>query len=216
MVSNDLHALAAEIAAFYKQRWQIELFFKCIKQNLKIRHFLRASENAVRIQLIAYLLLRLAQIGTGTELGLQAIARSLVKTTFQCRSLAVLFELPPDKLLGHSDIETTARYATWRTTRSTRRQSELPTALRPIFCRDAARYPAFASLRLHDPRYCFARENSKAENYTQHGSRPGIGTLSPGLDFDHASSVSACVSSIFSAGNILANSRAASRASRPH
>ena len=65
IVTNDLDAPAAEIADLYKQRWQIELFFKWIKQNLKIRHFLGVSENAVRIQifvaLIAYLLLRAAQ-----------------------------------------------------------------------------------------------------------------------------------------------------------
>ena len=70
LVSNDLNAPAAEIAALYRQRWQVELFFKWIKQNLKIRHFLGTSENAVRIQivtaLIAYLLLRLAQLGTAT------------------------------------------------------------------------------------------------------------------------------------------------------
>ena len=55
---------ASEIAGLYKQRWQIELFFRWIKQNLKLRHFLGASENAVRIQilvaLIAYLVLRAA------------------------------------------------------------------------------------------------------------------------------------------------------------
>ncbi|ATN37084.1 IS4 family transposase (plasmid) [Rhizobium sp. ACO-34A] len=65
LVTNDLDAPAQEIAGLYKQRWRIELFFKWIKQNLKIRHFLGASENAVRIQvfvaLIAYLLLRAAQ-----------------------------------------------------------------------------------------------------------------------------------------------------------
>ena len=65
LVTNDLDASAEEIAALYKQRWQIELFFKWIKQNLKIRHFLGVSENAVRIQvyvaMIAYLLLRAAQ-----------------------------------------------------------------------------------------------------------------------------------------------------------
>lgn len=64
LVTNDLEAPAAEIAALYKQRWQVELFFKWIKQNLKIVRFLGASENAVRAQifvaLIAYLLLRLA------------------------------------------------------------------------------------------------------------------------------------------------------------
>jgi len=65
VVTNDLDAPAEEIAELYKQRWQIELFFKWIKQNLKIRHFLGTSENAVRIQvfvaLIAYILLRMAQ-----------------------------------------------------------------------------------------------------------------------------------------------------------
>lgn len=65
LVTNDLDAPAEEIADLYKQRWQIELFFKWIKQNLKIRRFLGTSENAVRLQvfiaLIAYLLLRMAQ-----------------------------------------------------------------------------------------------------------------------------------------------------------
>ena len=65
VLTNDLEAPASEIAELYKQRWQIELFFKWIKQNLKIRHFLGTSENAVRIQLfvalIAFLLLRAAQ-----------------------------------------------------------------------------------------------------------------------------------------------------------
>ena len=109
LVSNDLDAPAAEVAALYKQRWQVELFFKWIKQNLKIRHFLGTSENAVCIQivtaLIAYLLLRLAQIGTGTRLGLQAIARLVAKTTFQRRALADLFEPPPDKPKPHDQLK---------------------------------------------------------------------------------------------------------------
>lgn len=65
LISNDIDAPAQEIADLYKQRWQIELFFKWIKQNLKIRHFIGHSENAVRIHvyvaLIAYMLLRMAQ-----------------------------------------------------------------------------------------------------------------------------------------------------------
>ena len=109
LVSNDLDAPAAEIAALYKQRWQVELFFKWVKQNLKIRHFLGTSENAVRIQiitaLIAYLLLRIAQIGTGTRLGLQAVARLVAKTTFQRRALTDLFEPPPDKPQPHDQLK---------------------------------------------------------------------------------------------------------------
>ena len=53
------------VAELYKERWQIELFFKWIKQNLKIKSFLGRSENAVKMQLyvamIAFCLLRLFQ-----------------------------------------------------------------------------------------------------------------------------------------------------------
>jgi IS4 transposase len=63
LVTNDLQTAAAEIADLYRQRWEIELFFKWIKQHLKIKRFLGESENAVRIQLltalIAYLLVAL-------------------------------------------------------------------------------------------------------------------------------------------------------------
>jgi putative transposase len=46
LISNDLTSPAEEIMALYKQRWQIELFFKWIKQNLKIKRFLGTSEQA--------------------------------------------------------------------------------------------------------------------------------------------------------------------------
>ncbi len=66
-ITNDLKRTAEEIADLYKQRWQIELFFKWIKQNLKIKTFLGRSENAVLIQvlvaMITFLLLKLAQFG---------------------------------------------------------------------------------------------------------------------------------------------------------
>ncbi|MFC3230337.1 transposase, partial [Marinibaculum pumilum] len=65
ILSNDLDAPAQEIADLYKRRWAIELFFRWVKQTLRIRHFLGNSENAVRIQIavafIAFLLLRMAQ-----------------------------------------------------------------------------------------------------------------------------------------------------------
>ena len=62
--TNDLTASAQEITDLYKRRWAIELFFRWVKQMLKISHFFGTSENAVRIQivvaLIAFVLLRLA------------------------------------------------------------------------------------------------------------------------------------------------------------
>jgi putative transposase len=67
LLTNDLTRPASEIAALYKQRWDIELLFKWLKQNLKIRSFWGRSENAVRIQiyiaLIAFVLLRLLHHG---------------------------------------------------------------------------------------------------------------------------------------------------------
>ena len=66
LLTNNLKLAASTIAAIYKARWQIELFFKSIKQNLKIKTFVGASPNAVRIQiwtaLMAILLLKYLQM----------------------------------------------------------------------------------------------------------------------------------------------------------
>lgn len=63
LVTNDFNRSSEEIANLYKSRWQIELFFKWIKQNLKIKKFLGRSENAVKTQicvaLISFVLLHL-------------------------------------------------------------------------------------------------------------------------------------------------------------
>jgi len=71
LITNDLESSAATIASLYKERWQIELFFKWIKQNLKIKNFLGESENAIRIQLltglITYLLMALKKAATQTS-----------------------------------------------------------------------------------------------------------------------------------------------------
>ena len=55
-LTNNLKLAASTIAAIYKDRWQIELFFKAIKQNLKVKTFLGTSENAVKSQLWTALL----------------------------------------------------------------------------------------------------------------------------------------------------------------
>ena len=65
-LTNNLEFAATTIAAIYKDRWQVELFFKAIKQNLKIKTFLGTNANAVKTQiwtaLIAMLVLRYLQI----------------------------------------------------------------------------------------------------------------------------------------------------------
>jgi hypothetical protein len=100
ILSNDLDASAHEIADLYKRRWAIELFFRWVKQTLKIRHFLGTSENAVRIQiavaLIAFLLLRLAQAAQQAVQSPLAFAR-LVRANLMHRKRT-------DRLIGDDPI----------------------------------------------------------------------------------------------------------------
>lgn len=71
LFTNDLDSPAETIADLYKTRWKIELFFRWIKQNLKIRHFYGRSANAVRLQIAAaittYLLLKLLHNASKTK-----------------------------------------------------------------------------------------------------------------------------------------------------
>ncbi|MGX9220613.1 IS4 family transposase [Massilia varians] len=89
LATNDFHSSALEIGQRYKERWQIELFFKWLKQHLKIKTFLGRSSNAVHIQivtaLIAYLLVALYKQ-----------AHRLNYTLWHCLALiaATLFEPP--------------------------------------------------------------------------------------------------------------------------
>ena len=96
ILCNDLDASAQEIADLYKRRWAIELFFRWIKQALKIRHFVGLGENAVRIQvavaLIAYLLLHLARLAQSAVQSPIAFAR-LVRVNLMHRKRL-------DRLLG--------------------------------------------------------------------------------------------------------------------
>lgn len=99
ILTNDLDAPAEEIADLYRRRWQIELFFRWIKQTLRIRHFLGRSENAVRIQLavalIAFLLLRLAHDAAKTIKSPLAFARLVRANLMHRRPIHALLDEPP-------------------------------------------------------------------------------------------------------------------------
>ena len=102
IVTNDLSSPAEVIAELYKRRWAIELFFRWVKQTLRIRKFIGSSENAVRIQiaiaLIAFLLLRLAQKAQHAVHSPLAFARLVQVNLMHRRSLAQLHrpaERPP-------------------------------------------------------------------------------------------------------------------------
>jgi IS4 transposase len=100
IVTTDLTASAEEIAALYKRRWAIELFFRWIKQTLRITRFLGTSENAIRIQiavaLIAFLLLRMAQKLQSEISSPLAFARLVKINLMHFRRLDQL-ERPPER-----------------------------------------------------------------------------------------------------------------------
>ncbi len=109
VVTNDLDAPAQEIADLYKRRWAIELFFRWVKQTLKIRHFIGLSENAVRIQiavaLIAYLLLRLANQTAKVVEGQLAFARLVRTNLMHRRRIDQLLNTPPHLKADPSQLE---------------------------------------------------------------------------------------------------------------
>jgi len=88
-LTNRLDLPALEVAALYKQRWQIELFFKWLKQNLKIKAFFGTSKNAVLIQiwtaLLAYLLLIWVKLKSTVGWGLLELSR-LMQTMLMART----------------------------------------------------------------------------------------------------------------------------------
>jgi hypothetical protein len=98
ILTNDLDAPASQIADLYKRRWQIELFFRWVKQALKIKHFLGRSENAVRIQiavaLITFLLLRMAHAAQRTVQSLLGFARLVRANLMHKRPIARLLDPP--------------------------------------------------------------------------------------------------------------------------
>jgi IS4 transposase len=102
ILSNDLDAPADEIADLYKRRWLIELFFRLMKQTLKIRRFIGRSHNAVRIQLaaalIAHLLLRFAQSIGKKNYGFLELARLVRANLMHRKSIADLRQAPPTML----------------------------------------------------------------------------------------------------------------------
>ena len=87
IATNDMDRPAIEIAQLYKQRWDIELWFKWIKQRLRIKQFLGRSENAVKIQiytaLICYLLLYRYRKMSGTPQPFYLWVAELKATLFQ-------------------------------------------------------------------------------------------------------------------------------------
>ena len=98
LLTNLLELAATTIAAIYKQRWQIELFFKALKQNLRIKTFVGTSANAVHVQiwtaLIAILLLKFLQFQARCSWALSHLVALLRWNLFSYRDLWTWLEYP--------------------------------------------------------------------------------------------------------------------------
>ena len=99
-LTNNFKLAAKTIADIYKSRWQVELFFKWIKQNLKIKSFIGTSKNAVMTQIwiamYVYLLLSFLKFESGLHKSLKQILRILPLNLFKKRDLMALLRGDPD------------------------------------------------------------------------------------------------------------------------
>lgn len=96
-LTNNFHLAASTIGAIYKARWQIEILFKWIKQNLKIKSFMGTSKNAVLTQIwiamIYFMLLAYIKFQSRYKYSLHTLAQIVGSTLFQRASLVDLLNL---------------------------------------------------------------------------------------------------------------------------
>jgi len=93
-LTNNFDLPALTIAQLYKSRWRVELFFKWIKQNLRIKHFFGTTDNAVKTQVwiavCVYVLVAIVRKELGLELSLSQILQVLSVNVFEQMPLAEL------------------------------------------------------------------------------------------------------------------------------
>jgi putative transposase len=99
LLTNDMERSAKEIAALYKGRWQIELFFRWLKQHLDVRKFLGKNENAIRLQLvaamIAYALIRIAASIHRVQIPIHRFLELVIQRLFHRANIAAVDKPPP-------------------------------------------------------------------------------------------------------------------------
>ena len=101
-LSNNFDLAALTIAHLYKARWKVELFFKWIKQHLRIKAFYGTSENAVKTQvwiaIATYLLVAILKKRLGLEASLYQLLQVLSITVFEKTPILQAFERPASKV----------------------------------------------------------------------------------------------------------------------
>jgi IS4 transposase len=95
-LTNNTPLPALTIAALYKSRWQIELFFKWIKQHLRIKRFLATSQNAVRNQIwcavATYVLIAIVKRGLNLDASLYTCLQILSVSIFEKTEISCAFQ----------------------------------------------------------------------------------------------------------------------------
>jgi hypothetical protein len=111
-LTNNMKLAASTIAAIYKERWQIELFFKALKQSLKVKTFVGTTENAVQTQiwtaLISMLLIKYLQMKSTFQWSLSNLVALLRQQLFVYRDLFAWLNDPfqaPPALAGLHDAQ---------------------------------------------------------------------------------------------------------------
>ena len=107
-LTNNFSLAASTIAALYKDRWRVEIFFKTIKQNLKIKHFVGRSRNAILTQIwiamITYLLVSFTRFCAKAGWTVQRIMRVLQVSLFERKPLKQLLNPDPPKQKSHPQM----------------------------------------------------------------------------------------------------------------
>ena len=106
-LTNNTTLPALTIAALYKQRWQVELFFKWIKQHLRIKKFLGTSENAVKTQIwcavSTYVLIAIIKKELHLDASLYTLLQILSVSVFEKTQISCA--LQPDQLFAESQLD---------------------------------------------------------------------------------------------------------------
>lgn len=109
LLTNHFALPALTVSALYRQRWQIEIFFKWIKQNLRIKAFFGTSPNAVKTQVwiavSVYVLIAILRKRLGSHASLSEILQILSVTLFEKTPLNTLFHNPISHDLDHHNAK---------------------------------------------------------------------------------------------------------------
>ncbi len=98
-LTNNMNITAEQVALLYKNRWQVELFFKWIKQHLKVKSFWGTTENAVRIQIYSAIITYCLVAIVGNELKLERSTYEIL----QILGVSLLDKTPINELFANSN-----------------------------------------------------------------------------------------------------------------